>query len=161
MSRKITLENGEEVKISDESYKEFEKAVQEPKRWRAKKAGKYYFVDGDGDVMTRTETNHEYDDYRYNTGNYFKTEKEAEHHKKYVLAQQKIKDSGDEVDWADEDSAKYSVYYDWLTKELDVDSDYIWQHPEVTYYNSEENAEKALKDLEEEYLTVCGVNPKI
>lgn len=55
---------------------------QEPKRWRAKEEGMYYFVcfhSEDWFFSCPTEDNNSYDDnINYNSGNYFRTEVEAE-----------------------------------------------------------------------------------
>lgn len=48
------------------------------KNWRAKK-GKYYFAVSDGGVVCRTIDRYdEHDDFRYNIGNYYKMEGEAQ-----------------------------------------------------------------------------------
>jgi len=55
------------------------------KRFRAERDGKYWHVDGWGDIIHTTEDFHYADDYRYNTGNYFRTQAEAEAYKQALL----------------------------------------------------------------------------
>lgn len=49
-----------------------------PKRWRAKKNEEYYYTNSVGDICNGIEGNYELDNKRYELGNYFKTEKEAQ-----------------------------------------------------------------------------------
>lgn len=51
---------------------------EKPKRWRAKSKGRYWVVSGDGTTYKSNEDGDITDDERYNIGNYFKTEQEAE-----------------------------------------------------------------------------------
>lgn len=48
------------------------------KRWRAKKNEEYYYTNSVGDICNGIEGNYELDNKRYELGNYFKTEKEAQ-----------------------------------------------------------------------------------
>lgn len=49
-----------------------------PKRWRAKPNKKYYFVYSNGFVDERIECYDDIDNQRYNLGNYFQTQEEAQ-----------------------------------------------------------------------------------
>jgi hypothetical protein len=51
--------------------------VQQPKRWRAEKYEKYWFVTSEGHVDTDEEYAYPIDDRRYKLGNYFPDEKTA------------------------------------------------------------------------------------
>ena len=86
----------------------------EYKRWRACDDQLYFKIDNLGDVEEIVEIGYSSDDYRYNTGNYFKTEKEAEQHKAYLLALQTIKDDveGFAPDWENSHEKKWFGYYD-------------------------------------------------
>ena len=49
-----------------------------PKRWRAEE-GEYYYISLDlGIIKTKSYSNDDFEDERYNLGNYFKTEEEAQ-----------------------------------------------------------------------------------
>lgn len=54
-------------------------------RWRAKRTEAYYTLDSTLDVIESTEYGDRYDDGRYDSGNYYRTRKEAE------IAAEKIK----------------------------------------------------------------------
>ena len=49
-----------------------------PKRWRAEKDNKYYYIDEKGEIVKDYDNNYSSDEELYNFGNYFKTEEEAE-----------------------------------------------------------------------------------
>ena len=53
-----------------------------PKRWRVEKGKKYYFLNTECEIRNIWEDKTKEDETRYNLGNYFKTEEEAEKVKK-------------------------------------------------------------------------------
>lgn len=57
---------------------EFNEKYGIPKRWRAGKGEKYFLVSASGLIEFRIETDSPYDKLKYNLGNYFKTEEEAQ-----------------------------------------------------------------------------------
>lgn len=48
------------------------------KRWRAEGVEKYYFLNNESEIQNTWECKTKEDEARYNLGNYFKTEEEAE-----------------------------------------------------------------------------------
>ena len=128
----------------------------EYKRWRSENDGVYYYMDDCGKCDSAYEGYGSIDDYRYNTGNYFKTEKEAEQHKAYLLALQTIKDDaeGFAPDWR---SDKYHGYYNHEANELNIGWSLAFQYQGVVYFKSEEKLQHSQKVHEAEWLTVLGV----
>ena len=128
----------------------------EYKRWRAKSVGRYYFLAHNGRPRDCTDSKATFDNYCYNTGNYFKTEKEAEQHKAYLLALQTIKDDADGwiPDWR---SDKYHGYYDHEANELNIGWYLAFQYQGVVYFETEEKLQHSQKVHEAEWLTVLGV----
>ena len=49
-----------------------------PKRWRADDGERYYYIDSYQRILDETDLRHSYDDMRYEMGNYFETDKEAQ-----------------------------------------------------------------------------------
>ena len=49
-----------------------------PKRWRAEDFKKYYYINSVGDICASTEEKQNLDNERYELGNYFQTEEEAQ-----------------------------------------------------------------------------------
>ena len=131
----------------------------EYKRWRAREGDEYSFLSGSWYIGRSTEQADTVDDYRYSTGNYFKTEKEAEQHKAYLLALQTIKDDaeGFAPDWEDENQEKYHGYYNHEANELNIGWSLAFQYQGVIYFETEEKLQHSQKVHEAEWLTVLGV----
>lgn len=111
--------------------KELQKEIDDLKkkktvRWRAEKGGKYYIIDVDfgNGIGVCSEDDYIIDNRRYNMGNYFKTQEEAELVKEKILIYNELKDlalelnNGEEIDWTDDCEGKYYIYYDNYFKEL-------------------------------------------
>ena len=66
-----------------------------------------------------------FDNYRYNTRNYFKTEEEAEEYKEVMTTCYDLMDLADElndgrkIDWNDGNQGKNFIYYDWGSDTLE------------------------------------------
>lgn len=71
----VSKEKAEEIKKKVEAINE---KYGIPKRWRSEKGEKYFFIASHGEVMCDTDSYLKTDDERYELGNYFKTEKEAQ-----------------------------------------------------------------------------------
>lgn len=69
-------------------YTEMPKETKPP-RWRAEKGEEYWFVDSDGQIVSSTDLGSSISDFRYNTGNYFFTEKEAKQYRESLLSKHK------------------------------------------------------------------------
>ena len=130
----------------------------EYKRWRAY-SDLYYYIRDCGDFDHIYECHDRIDDYRYNTGNYFKTEKEAEQHKAYLLALQTIKDDAEGFvpDWEDENQRKWYGYCNRGGKELLISAICSSQHQGATYFETKKKLQHSQKVHEAEWLTVLGV----
>ena len=131
----------------------------EYKRWRAREGDEYSFLSGSWYIGRSTEQADTVDDYRYSTGNYFKTEKEAEQHKAYLLALQTIKDDaeGFAPDWEDENQEKYHGYYNHEANELNIGWSLAFQHQGVVYFQAEKKLRHSLITHKAEWLIVLGV----
>lgn len=71
------------ILIDDQEKSDLEKFIdyvnkKYRKRWRAEKGGKYYFLNTECEIRNIWEDKTKEDETRYNLGNYFKTEEEAQ-----------------------------------------------------------------------------------
>lgn len=153
MKAKLILNNKEyEVEVSEEQVKEIEKPKY--KRWRAEMDNGYYYLDDFGDVQCEEDQRVDIDDFRYNIGNYFKTEEEAEEYKKKLLYQQQYKDFiGEDLatkdDWKDGSVWKYYAYYDFYNRIIKFD--YNFNTKDVSIHSkSKEKIEKFIKEIGED-----------
>ena len=131
----------------------------EYKRWRAERSDVYYHIDDNGFVGFVYEDNDTLDDYRYNTGNYFRTRALAGQDRTYLLALQTIKDDAEGwlPDWEDGRETKWHGYYSYLSNKLDIDYYSSHQIQGVIYFETEDKLQHSQKVHEAEWLTVLGV----
>lgn len=86
-------------------------------RQKPKVGERYFYVDSCGSIDYKFWQETETDLFRFNTGNCFKTEQEAEEYKENLLTKQALKDlalelnNGVEVDWENYAQSKFSIYY--------------------------------------------------
>ena len=66
------------IKELKQKIDKINKEFQVPKRWRAEDEEKYYYIDSYQRILRNTDLRCSYDDMRYELGNYFQTEAEAQ-----------------------------------------------------------------------------------
>lgn len=78
----------------------------------------YYFINNEGMVSMGIEQHRPLDDFRYNSGNYFKTDEQAKDFRENILTKQALKDlalelnNGVELNWQNTNQKKYFIYYE-------------------------------------------------
>ena len=160
----ITLENGKKVKISDESYKAIADSIQS-KRWKPEENESYWALSFAGDVGESCWSNHRYDQYRYKTGNIYRTEEEAKTALARIIAiadvREYILDNNlqvDNVDWSDEEQYKWVIYYDHddseFYGEIHRTSQYFNEPP---YLKSTEATNQVIQAKRKELLVIFNV----
>ena len=131
--------------------------IPESKRWRAEKGGLYWFVDGGvaDDYEQRVNT----DDGRYELGNYFKTEEEAQKASDWLKAFAILRDDtkGFKPDWENDEQTKWCVLYDHGRGRLREDW-HVYLQEGVIYFATRDDALESIKAHEREWLTFlnCG-----
>lgn len=137
--------------------------VKEHKRWRAEEGETYFLVDGFGDLDNDTEDRMYWDDFRWSTGNYFKTKQEARRYRDYLLAYQELRDlaEGFVPDWEDQDQLKYHIYYrgDENEYRLTFQSSANYSGISVVQFETREKIENAIKVLGKEKLDLIRNYP--
>lgn len=126
--------------------------IPENKRWRGGRGDSYYFIDDEGAIRHEIDINDGMDNYRYNIGNYFKTEAEAESYKKYLTARQVLLDDaegGKFVLIGKNLSGDYNDFY----RVWNIHSNNLYC-PGVIYFQDEDAFKKSLKEHEEQWKTV-------
>lgn len=104
----------------EETLAKVEKALSEMKivRWQPEINEIYYYLNSLGNICHKIWVNDGEDLFRFNTGNCFKTEKEADDYRENLLTKQALKDlalelnDGVDVIWDNVDQRKYVVYFD-------------------------------------------------
>ena len=131
----------------------FEEIPEKHERWRGGRGDSYYFIDDEGAIRHEIDTNDGMDNYRYNIGNYFKTEAEAESYKKYLTARQVLLDDA-EGGKCIEYGKNWHAYYDTITKTYHPVHSISYFYPGIIYFRTEEALEKSLKEHEEQWKIV-------
>ena len=138
--------NKEQLKINIENMEKELKEMKsqlnksENKRWRAEKYyGCYYCCDSDGEISSYRDIN-KFDDFHYDTGNYFETEEEAKQHREKLLAQQELLDL---CDW--EEGNVFEICYFKKDNKFDRCCSSVMYSP--YRFKSEESVKKAIKQL--------------
>ena len=121
--------------------------------------GEYYFyIDSCGDIDKIHDAFDYIDNHRYKTGNYFKTEEEAEEYIEKIKIYMKLKrlserlNNGKKIDWNDRDQYKYYILYNYYSDCIDVDDTYIYQKQGTIYCLNEDFKDIAIKEIGEERL---------
>ena len=136
MNKQQILEQIDELK---QKIEKLEKEVNSPEfegikkgvRQKPEYGEKYYYLDDGGGINYAYWSNDNIDLFRFNTGNCFKTEQEAEDYKENLLTKQALKDlalelnNGVEIDWENENQKKYCLECDWYSLDDNVTYSYI------------------------------------
>ena len=89
------------------------------KRWRGVKDRFYWYIEGDCEVYGEYEKDDDYDNARYEIGNYFRSKEEAEKVVEKIKIYTRLKDlalrlnEGREVNWDDSAQDKWYIYYEY------------------------------------------------
>ena len=131
----------------------FEEIPEEYKRWRAEQTDcdvpTYFSATTYDEACVEEDVRSSYDDFCYDTGNYFKTEDEAIVYMEYLLARQVILDDAGGGKFRQDGSSWYGVYYkntcswgSWHT--------YTY-HLGIIYFKDEESLKKSLEVHKEQW----------
>jgi len=130
------------------------------KRWeRAAKDGRYWFIDDDGYVLWCEEKNDDTDDARYQNGNYYRSEREAEHVRDTQVLMNQIqrwRDCHDPVELGETFCCFYFYFYNYTNRRIEIEKWYSWQIPNVTYFSSKHLVEQCLAAAEDNYIQTYG-----
>lgn len=129
------------IKDIDNFDEWFEEIPEKHERWRGGRGDSYYFIDDEGAIRHEIDTNDGMDNYRYNIGNYFKTEAEAESYKKYLTARQVLLDDAEGGKWVQGDS-NWSVFYGGT---IFVITNSTYYKPGIIYFQNIEALKSSLK----------------
>lgn len=125
------------------------------KRWRAKKFETYWFINGYGEIEYDDEYGLNTNDNLYAIGNYFKTAKEADDYRKYLIARQTLLDDTEGGKWNKKsnpwvDSDNWSTYYNDSLQEWQLEKELLYR-PGIIYFKTRKALEKSLKEHKEQW----------
>ena len=133
--------------------------IKESTRWKPEKFQKYYYVGGDSFVYDDTWANGSaVDNGRFEIGNCFKTEEEAERVKEYLKALAVVR--GDATKKFTEDESNYYVYYSFESNSLCLGCSWscikngIFGLP---YFATADDVRRSIEIHRHEWLTIFGI----
>ncbi|MBB1524491.1 hypothetical protein HG470_001805 [Candidatus Saccharibacteria bacterium] len=129
--------------------KDWFEEIHDDKRWRAEYAGRYWCTGGTGGIYSSTEDGHKADNYRFCTGNYFKTEEDAEVYKKYLIARQILLDDAEGGKFFCEKHNWY-VFYDKDHQNWECDWGNLYYSGTI-YFKTKETLKKSLEEHKEQW----------
>lgn len=133
------------------------------KRERVAKGETYWIIDPVGDIESRTEGTTRFDIYRFNSGNYYYSESEAQLVLDKELAQQRIFDAlrEHEGDWELKFKRRTNnsrIYLNTSTKLFHCTSNDEFQEiPDARWYSSEESCKWVIDNMENDLKICFGV----
>lgn len=136
--------------------------IKEPTRWKPEKFQNYYHVGGDGFVYSDTWANGSaVDNGRFDIGNCFKTEEEAERVAEYLKALAVVR--GDATSKFVKDKGNWFVGYDTILKSLKPSFNVYEVRNGVfglPYFATKEDAQRSIETHKDEWLTIFGIKEK-
>ena len=133
----------------------FEEMPEEYKRWRAKESKDYWFINDFGEIECDNEYGLDSNDNLYAMGNYFKTAKEADDYRKYLIARQTLLDDAEGRKWNKKsnpwvDSDNWSTYYNDSLQEWQLEKELLYR-PGIIYFKTRKALEKSHKEHKEQW----------
>ena len=133
--------------------------IKESTRWKPEISHDYYYISGDGNVYDNSWDDSLFiDNGRFEIGNCFQTEEEAERVVEYLKALAIVR--GDATTKFVKGKRNWYVYYDAVYKWLDIVSNFsdikngIFGLP---YFATEEDAKRSIELHKNEWLTIFGI----
>lgn len=134
--------------------KEINKEEKINKRWEPEIGETYYYSHSLGLVSSAIWDNNRADDWRYLTGNVFKTEQGAKEYRKKLEIQAQFKnfveERNEELDWEDDNQCKYYLYYNYYLKQIMIGNIWICKYSFQVFASSEQILRDAIAEIGEE-----------
>lgn len=167
--KKVTLIiDGKEIKarVREEDLEQIKKKLDVGRQVVGEE---YFYLQSNLEPISSVETLVSIDEDRYNSGNYFLTEKECEDAARVVSLWLRMKRFADEhnerkIDFNNCHFDKYYFYYDSHNNRIVIETRASWHEAFQIYFDSKETAQKAINEFYDElmwYFTEYSKNSKI
>lgn len=123
-------------------------------RWRGNKWERYFFINISGTIDWYEDNFSYFDDFLFNSGNYFKTEEEAELYRDKMLIRQELEDLSLKSKVKNKQSGEYYIYYSPLTNSFISDASHDESIFLDCYFASKTDAIEAIKTIGENKLKI-------
>lgn len=143
-----------EKEVDSFEFEEIKKGV----RWKPEYYQNYFYIDDCGKLESESYMDEDADLFRFNTGNCFKTEQEAEEYKENLLTKQALKDlalelnNGVEINWENQEQWKFYIYFNYSENQLCTYFHSLGQNLLMTYCLNKDFLDIAKERIGEEKL---------
>ena len=137
--------------------------IKESTRWKPELGYKYYYISGDGHVYDNSWDDSRFvDNGRFEIGNCFQTEKEAERVVEYLKALAVVR--GDATSKFDKVGNNFCVFYDTTNNYLTMGVESCDMGNGIfglPYFATVEDAQRSIEQHKNEWLTIFGVKEEL
>ena len=124
--------------------------------WKPKIGDRYWAL-GNTIVYPQTWGDDEFDRDRYESGRVYKTKEECEKALDRELAEVRLRRTSNFKPDFENDNGGWVVYYDPKKKRLEVQEVYCLEYGEIVRYETEEDAEKSIRENERDWKIYFGI----
>ena len=158
----ILLEIG--IFLLEKGY--IEEVKEDWKRWRADRDKLYYYLGEEGEINHRKDDYNFYDDFRYDIGNYFKTQEEAQQKLDRDLAIARVNNrirelQGGEVsreEMMDIEIYNWEIFYNVYDKKYDYSCSHNYFLPILLPIRTKEISQQIIKECKYDLDIILGIN---
>lgn len=161
MKAKLIIEDKEiEVEISEEEYKKLQPSEEKKtgyERVLSYSDKPYYCIEGVGNILALTDTEHETDNLLYETANYYSSKEVAENNARADQLMRQLRRFAVEhrkcgVNLNDTNTEKYYICYDYENNELEATFTFVGRVFGIIYFDSEEAVNTAIAEFRDELI---------
>lgn len=148
--------NGKKAELTPEQLKALGLETEMKSPFERKRRQRYYTILGDGSVTNFVESKDDADDGFYEVANYC-TDREMMQQQAYretlnrLLWRYSMEHKGNEIDWDNRDTYKYSIYYNYNNNRFEVEANYFCRNTNAVYFATESIAKNALRKIIEPF----------
>jgi hypothetical protein len=143
-----------------DDFDEWFEEIQEPTdsiRWKPVIGDEYWSFRSDGGISHNFCTGGYWDTARYEMGRTYRTKKECEKARDRELAEVRLRRTSTFKPDFENDNGGWVVYYDPREKRLEVQEVYRLEYGELVRYETEEEAERSIKENREDWRIYFGI----
>ncbi len=143
-----------------------EEVKEDWKRWRADRDKLYYYLGEEGIINDRRDDYNFYDDFRYDIGNYFQTQEQAQQKKDRDLAIARVNNrirelQGGEVsreEMMDIEIYNWEIFYNVYDKKYDYSCSHNYFLPILLPIRTKEISQQIIKECKDDLDLIWGIN---
>nr|DAX68924.1 MAG TPA: hypothetical protein [Caudoviricetes sp.] len=150
----------QDIENFDEWFEEIKEESTDSIHWKPKHGAEYFWIDECGSILPGTFYRDSlYDQQRLTFGNVYRTEKEAEKASERRLAEVRLRRTSTFKPDFENDRGGWVVYYDYGCETLAVCKFDDYDAGEPVRYATREEAEKSIRENEQDWKIYFGIDP--